>query len=92
MAKKRRGGGRKKLFKFKLKNSTVYTIFAMGLLLAGGICLLSFTKGEASLTTINAILDEHFGWGRVDAARAVSMALQTSPSLGGVGGGQGKKK
>lgn len=57
----RRGGGRKKPFKFKLKKKTVYSLFGMGFFLTGTLLLLSFfNQGESSLI-IQKSLQEKFG-------------------------------
>ncbi len=60
----RRSGGhrRRKLFKFKLRNETVYTIFALGLIGGGLLCLFSFIKDEGMFLTMRASLNYYFGW------------------------------
>lgn len=58
---KRRGGGRRKPFKLKLKKKTIYTIFGVGFLLAGAFLLLSFTQGNDATIIVHAILREKFG-------------------------------
>lgn len=50
-----------KRIKFKLKKSTVYSIFAFGFVVAGIILLLSFTKNGSSFIFINNLLDRYFG-------------------------------
>ncbi|MEX2007493.1 MAG: DNA translocase FtsK 4TM domain-containing protein [Candidatus Levyibacteriota bacterium] len=52
---------RKRKFKLKLKNETVYSIFSFGLILAGIILGLSFSRGEDSLTVVNDIILSYFG-------------------------------
>ncbi len=52
---------RKRKFKLKLKNETVYSIFSFGLILAGIILGLSFSGGGGSLTSVNEILKSYFG-------------------------------
>lgn len=59
---KRRGGQRRRKKGFKLKNSTIYTIFALGLFATGILSLLSFSKSGQSMVLINQILEENFGW------------------------------
>lgn len=57
----RRGGSRKKPFKFKLKKKTVYSLFGMGFFLTGTLLLLSFfNQGDSSLA-IQQSLQEKFG-------------------------------
>ncbi len=53
----RRGG-----FKFKLKNKTIYSIFSFGLILAGGMMLLSFSKSGSNFERLSGILESNFGW------------------------------
>ncbi|MDO8583492.1 MAG: DNA translocase FtsK, partial [bacterium] len=43
------------------KKGTVYSIFAFGLIVAGLILLLSFTKNGGSFVFINNLLDRYFG-------------------------------
>lgn len=53
---------RKRKFKLKLKNETVYSIFSFGLILAGIILGLSFSgSGGGSLASVNEILKSYFG-------------------------------
>lgn len=61
MPKGRRGGGRRKPFKLKLKKKTVYNIFGVGFLIAGVFLLLSFTQSGESATRFNQMLNEYFG-------------------------------
>lgn len=58
---KRRGGGRRKPFKLKLKKKTVYNIFGVSFLIAGVFLLLSFTQSGESATRFNSLLNEYFG-------------------------------
>ncbi|OGH13715.1 MAG: hypothetical protein A2687_02905, partial [Candidatus Levybacteria bacterium RIFCSPHIGHO2_01_FULL_38_26] len=52
---------RRKKFKFKLKNDTIYSIFSFGLIITGLILFLSFTKSGSVFTTLNNALETHFG-------------------------------
>ncbi len=52
---------RKRKFKLKLKNETIYSIFSFGLILAGIMLLLSFSRSAGSLGSINEILKSYFG-------------------------------
>ncbi|HSA83570.1 MAG TPA: DNA translocase FtsK, partial [Patescibacteria group bacterium] len=58
---KRRGGGRRKPFKLKLKKKTVYTIFGIGAFIVAIFLLLSFTRNGESSVMINDVLHEKFG-------------------------------
>jgi len=58
----RRKHYRKRKLKFKLKKSTVYSIFSFGLILLGLISLLSFTKSQSSFILINNTLKKYFGF------------------------------
>ena len=49
-------------FKFKLRNNTVYSIFAFGLILIGLLSLLSFSHNGSSLVAINNQLWNYFGF------------------------------
>ncbi|HVZ67368.1 MAG TPA: DNA translocase FtsK [Patescibacteria group bacterium] len=55
--KKRRSGGGA-----KLKNSTIYTIFALGSIVIAGAMFASYTQGNELLTKINLYLTSYFGW------------------------------
>lgn len=57
-AHRRRRGG----FKFKLKNKTIYSIFSFGLILAGGLMLLSFSRSGPNFERVSSILESYFGW------------------------------
>ncbi len=52
---------RKRKFKLKLKNETIYSIFSFGLILAGIMLGISFSRSAGSLTTVNDILKSYFG-------------------------------
>ncbi len=52
---------RKRKFKLKLKNETVYSIFSFGLILLGILMGLSFSRGADSFIAINDILNSYFG-------------------------------
>jgi DNA segregation ATPase FtsK/SpoIIIE, S-DNA-T family len=58
---KRRGGGRRKPFKLKLKKKTIYTVFGVGSFLAGAFLLLSFTQSGEGATAVYQMLKEKFG-------------------------------
>src|SRR3989344_4112030 len=51
---KRRGG-------LKLKNSTIYTLFAVGSITGGVALFASYTQGNELLSTINLYLTSYFG-------------------------------
>lgn len=59
--KSKRGSYKKKRTKFKLKKNTVYTLFSIGLFLAGGLIILSFFNSGSSAGEISSILHERFG-------------------------------
>ncbi|MBI2195724.1 MAG: DUF87 domain-containing protein [Candidatus Levybacteria bacterium] len=52
---------RRRKFKLRLKNETVYSIFSFGLILAGIILGLSFSRSVESLVLVNDILNSYFG-------------------------------
>jgi len=56
----KRGGGRRKPFKLKLKKKTIYTIFGVGFFLIGAFLLLSFTQSNDATIAVHAILREKF--------------------------------
>ncbi len=60
MAKRRHYSKHK--FKIKLKKNTVYSIFAFGVILAGLLCGLSFTRSGNSFIVLNDYLRTYFGW------------------------------
>ncbi|MBI2074631.1 MAG: DNA translocase FtsK [Candidatus Levybacteria bacterium] len=53
---------RKRGFKFKLRNETVYSIFSFGLILGGIFLFLSFVKKAGIFADINNFLEQNFGW------------------------------
>lgn len=57
-------GRRKKrnLFKFKLKNDTIYTLFCICLFLASALLLFSYTRNGELLTSVNRYLVYFFGF------------------------------
>ncbi len=57
----RRRRYRKKLFKLKLRNETVYTIFAVGLILSSLLTFLSFSKNGSNFIFLNSFLESKFG-------------------------------
>lgn len=61
MAKSRRKPSRRKPFKVKLKNNTIYSIFAFGLILTGIFCLLSFLRSQEAFIVVNDLMDQNFG-------------------------------
>lgn len=54
---------RRRGFKLKLRNETIYTLFSLLLIAISAISLVSFTKNGPLLATINKILTYYFGWG-----------------------------
>ncbi|MDP3987586.1 MAG: DNA translocase FtsK [Candidatus Levybacteria bacterium] len=52
---------RKRGFKLKLRNETIYSIFSFGLIAVGLLLFLSFSKTGGSFITINSILERKFG-------------------------------
>ena len=52
---------RKQKFKIKLKKTTIYSIFAFGIMLSAILFGASFTKNGPSLALINDYLDYYFG-------------------------------
>lgn len=54
---------RKKLFRFKIKSQTVYTIFAILLLSAAAIIAISFFQSGTALDKVNSFITGKFGWG-----------------------------
>ena len=59
MAKRRKY--RKGKLKFKLKKTTVYSIFSFGLIISGLLIFLSFTESQPSLQIISDQVDRYFG-------------------------------
>ncbi len=62
MGRKRHLQRRRRSVKFKLKKETIYTIFALGLFLAGVLSFLSFVNGEGAFLTMHTSLQYYFGW------------------------------
>lgn len=60
---RRRGGKRRKAFKFKLKQKTIYTIFGIGFFLTGIFLLISFISPSESNAVITSQLSDGFGSG-----------------------------
>ena len=52
---------RKQKFKLKLKKTTIYTIFSFGLIIAGAILLLAFSKSQPSFILVTTLLEKYFG-------------------------------
>lgn len=52
---------RRKKLKLKLRKETIYTLFALGFLVAGLLCFLSFTKSGDVFITLNDLLIHYFG-------------------------------
>ncbi|MCL4387357.1 DNA translocase FtsK [Patescibacteria group bacterium] len=63
MAKRRSYRKRHPKLRLKLKKETIYSIFSFGLILAGIIFLLSFTKSGNTFIEINSLLETYFGIG-----------------------------
>src|SRR5579872_7232243 len=61
----RRGRGRRRKIKFKLKKEAIYTLFAFGCLSLTVLLLLSLYKSTGAFLSLHAILAEHFGWADV---------------------------
>jgi S-DNA-T family DNA segregation ATPase FtsK/SpoIIIE len=61
MARKRGSYGKRGKFKLKLKTKTVYTIFALGQIVAGLLLFLSFTNSGDTFIYINTFIREYFG-------------------------------
>lgn len=59
--KSKRRPTRRRAGRVKLKKNTIYTLFSVGLFLAFGLLLLSFTKNGDSAVAINEMLNEKFG-------------------------------
>lgn len=60
---KRRRGRRKEPFKLKLPKETLYTLVSTGLILAGGLTLLSLSQQGRLLELIFNYFNALFGWG-----------------------------
>ncbi len=61
MARKKRKKYKKR-GKMKLKNSTIYMLFSVGLIGFGFALFASYTRGNDLLTTLNVYLTSYFGW------------------------------
>lgn len=59
MARRRRY--RRGKTKFKLKKTTIYSIFSFGLIISGLLALLSFTKSQPSLDVLSNQIIKYFG-------------------------------
>ncbi|MFH1832700.1 MAG: DNA translocase FtsK [Candidatus Levyibacteriota bacterium] len=57
----RRRHYRRRGFKLKLRKETIYTIFSLGLISAGALLLLSFSKSGDNLILISDLLERKFG-------------------------------
>ena len=56
-------GRKRKLFKLKLKQTTIYTFSSIGLFALAGVIILSFSKQGPFLNKIFTLLSYYFGWG-----------------------------
>jgi len=56
-------GRRRKPFKLKLKQTTIYTFSSIGLFALAGVIVLSFSRQGPFLTKIFILLNHYFGWG-----------------------------
>src|SRR3990167_3224182 len=63
MGKHSRRGRRKQPFKLHLPRETLYTLASTGLILAGGLTLLSLSRQGALLMVIFNFFSALFGWG-----------------------------
>ena len=63
MSKHSRRGRRKQPFKLHLPKETLYTIISTGLILAGGLTLLSLSQQGELLLVIFNFFNSLFGWG-----------------------------
>lgn len=70
----RRRSYRRRVFKFKPRKETVYSIFALGLLACGTLFLLSFFQHEGSFVLVNSVLTEYFGRLAIGFAIALMLA------------------
>lgn len=61
--RKRRYTRRRKLFKFRLKKNTVYTIAAIILFAAAGLSVLALRNGQSLLQHLRVIIEAYIGWG-----------------------------
>ncbi len=58
-------GRKRKLFKLKLKPTTIHTFFSVGFFALAAIIILSFSKQCPFLKKIFLLLNHYFGWGVV---------------------------
>lgn len=56
---------RRKLFNFRIKTQSVYTIFAILLLSAAAISTVSFFQSGTALDRVNSFVSDKFGWGSI---------------------------
>lgn len=61
MAKKRGSYGKHGKFKIKLKTKTIYTLFALGLIVSGVFLFLSFTGSGPTLNYVNEVIKSYLG-------------------------------
>ncbi len=61
----RRGRGRRRKIKFKLKKETVYTLFAFGSLALAALLGLSLYKSTGAFLTVHDMMSERFGWANI---------------------------
>lgn len=57
----RRRYARRKVFKVRLRKTTIYTLFAIGSIAGGAALLISYTKSNEVLATSNLYLTSYFG-------------------------------
>lgn len=60
--KKKRGKYHKRKGGMKLKNSTIYTLFAVSSIVGGVVLFASYTQANELLSKINLYLTSYFGW------------------------------
>jgi len=56
---------RRKLFRFRIKSQTVYTIFFILLISAALITTVSFFQSGTILDSLDSFLTDKFGWGKI---------------------------
>lgn len=56
---------RRKLFRFRIKSQTVYTIFAILFLSTSALTAISFFQSGTILTRINSVISDKLGWGAI---------------------------
>lgn len=54
--------GRRKGLKLKLKSSTIYTVFSLGVIASGILLFLSYSRSGDSFVLLNELLIQNFGW------------------------------